>query len=58
MQIVHVDENGRPDQSIGLVLKKVLALQILIWSTLLLVFSLSAAVLWIVRFSVANVPLL
>ena len=32
MRIVHVDENGSPDQSLGLVLRKVLGLQLRIWT--------------------------
>ena len=31
MRVVHVDENGQPDQPLGLVLRKVLALQMRIW---------------------------
>lgn len=39
MRIVHVDENGEPDQPFGLVLKKVLTLQLLILPGLSLIFA-------------------
>lgn len=42
MRIVHVDENGHPDQPLGLVLRKMFKLQLLIWGAILLVFTLGS----------------
>ena len=44
MRILHVDENGEPDQPFGLVLRKVLRLQLLIWCGVLFVLALFAVV--------------
>lgn len=44
MRILHVDENGEPDQPFGLVLRKVLGLQLLIWCGVLSVLALFAIV--------------
>ena len=50
MRIIHVDENGEPDQPFGLVLKKVLTLQLVILAVLLLIYAFVALVIWVARF--------
>lgn len=47
MRIIHVDENGEPDQPFGLVLKKVLTLQLLILAGLALIFTVFSVAAWI-----------
>ena len=49
MRIIHVDENGEPDQPFGLVLKKVLTLQLLILAGLSLIFAFVSMAIWIVE---------
>ncbi len=48
MRIIHVDEKGNPDQPLGLVLRKVLALQAAIWMALLSVGAVVVTILIVV----------
>lgn len=51
MKIVHVDEQGQPDQTLGLVLRKVIGMQMAI---LAIVLPIVALLLWLTIKVVAN----
>jgi len=55
MRIVHVDEKGNPDQPLGLVLRKVISLQLRIWMIVLTINALVAMVVLTVLMSLGVV---
>ena len=53
MHIVHVDEHGNPDQPLGLVLRKVLAMQLRIWLFVVALLIVLAAIKYAISLALA-----